>query len=85
MAAQSQSQAASSRIGRYELKTKAGEGTSGVVYRAYDPLLDRDVAIKLARTNTLTEDEVALVVEEFHHEAKIAGKFAHENIVTIYV
>ena len=84
MAVPSQSQAGSSRIGRYELKAKAGEGTSGVVYRAYDPLLDRDVAIKLARTNTLTEDEVALVVEEFNHEAKIAGKFAHENIVTIY-
>ena len=31
-------------IGRYELKSKSGEGASGVVYRAYDPLLDRDVA-----------------------------------------
>jgi len=71
-------------LGRYELKTKAGEGASGVVYRAYDPLLDRECAIKLARTNVLGEDEVRQVAEEFKYEARIAGKFAHENIVTIY-
>ena len=70
-------------IGRYELKTKAGEGASGVVYRAYDPLLDRDCAIKLARTNKLSQKEIQHVVKEFHHEAQIAGKFAHENVVTI--
>jgi eukaryotic-like serine/threonine-protein kinase len=71
-------------IGRYQLKAKAGEGASGVVFRAYDPLLDRDCAIKLARTNTLSEDELKHIKEEFHHEAQIAGKFAHENVVTIY-
>ena len=76
--------AGTQRIGRYEVKTKAGEGASGVVYRAYDPLLDRDVAIKLARTNVLSEEQIRQVVAEFHHEARIAGKFAHENIVTIY-
>ncbi len=71
-------------IGRYEIDSKVGEGTSGVVYRVYDPLLDRDSAIKLARTDTLGEEETAHVLAEFRHEAKIAGKFAHENIVTIY-
>jgi len=71
-------------IGRYELKAKAGEGASGVVYRAYDPLLDRDVAIKLARTDALGDEEVRQVVAAFRHEASIAGKFAHENVVTIY-
>jgi hypothetical protein len=34
-------QAGGRRIGRCEIESKAGEGTSGVVYRAYDPLLDR--------------------------------------------
>ena len=72
------------RIGRYEIKSKAGEGASGVVYRATDPLLDREVAIKLARVNSLTEVEYKQVVGAFYHEAKIAGKFAHENVVTIY-
>lgn len=72
------------RIGRYEVVAKAGEGTSGIVYRAFDPALDRDVAIKLARLESLDAAGVAHVTEEFRHEAKIAGKFAHENIVTIY-
>jgi Serine/threonine protein kinase len=72
------------KIGRYELQGKLGEGASGVVYRAHDPVLDRAVAIKVARTESLTKEEVKRVVEEFYHEAKIAGKYAHENIVTIY-
>jgi len=74
----------SSKIGRYELKSKAGEGASGLVYRAYDPLLDRDAAIKLAKADSLGAEEYKAVVDEFYHEAKIAGKFAHQNIVTIY-
>jgi serine/threonine protein kinase len=72
------------RIGRYKVDSKAGEGASGVVYRAYDPALDRDVAIKLARTDKLDAAGIAHVLAEFSHEAKIAGKFAHENVVTIY-
>lgn len=71
-------------IGRYEIKAKVGQGTSGVVYRARDPLMDRDVAIKLARTNVLSEEELERLIDEFKHEAMIAGKFAHENVVTIY-
>ena len=71
-------------IGRYQLDTKLGEGASGVVYRAYDPIMDRDVAIKSAHVDTLTKEEIQDVIDEFHHEAKIAGKYAHENIVAIY-
>ena len=71
-------------IGRYEVQSKAGEGTSGIVYRAFDPALDREVAIKHARLESLDDVAIATVAAEFCHEAKIAGKFAHENIVTIY-
>jgi serine/threonine-protein kinase len=46
--------------------------------------MDRDVAIKSARVDKLNADEVRNVISDFHHEAKIAGKYAHENIVTIY-
>ena len=72
------------KFGRYQLRGKVGEGASGIVYRAYDPVLDREVAIKLVKTDSLTEEQVKHVVEEFYHEARIAGKYAHENIVTIY-
>ena len=71
-------------IGRYQLEDKLGEGASGVVFRAYDPVMDRDVAIKSAKADILTEEQIKEVIEEFHYEAKIAGKYAHENIVTIY-
>ncbi len=71
-------------IGRYQLDVKLGEGASGVVYRAYDPVMDRDVAIKSAKAEALTEQQIKDVIDEFHYEAKIAGKYAHENIVTIY-
>ena len=71
-------------IGRYRIEDLLGEGASGRVYRAYDPIMDRDVAIKSAKVDTLTADEVRQVIRDFHHEAQIAGKYAHENIVTIY-
>jgi len=71
-------------IGRYELDVKLGEGASGLVYRAYDTLMDRDVAIKMVKAETLNEEEIKQIIEEFYHEARIAGKFAHENIVTIF-
>jgi eukaryotic-like serine/threonine-protein kinase len=71
-------------IGRYQLDARLGEGASGVVYRAYDPVMDRIVAIKSPRTDTLTPEQIRDVIAEYHHEAKVAGKYAHENIVTIY-
>ena len=72
------------QIGRYILEDTLGQGASGIVYRAYDPIMDRDVAIKSAKSDSLTPEQVRNVIKEFHHEAKIAGKYAHENIVTIY-
>ena len=71
-------------IGRYKLESKLGEGSSGIVYRAYDPLMDRSVAIKSVKAGLMTEEEIRHSLNEFHHEAKIAGKYSHENIVGIY-
>jgi serine/threonine protein kinase len=84
MTENSQAQKRPRQLGRYRLDAKLGEGASGVVYRAYDPLMDRDVAIKSARAETLNEEQIQEITAEFHHEARIAGKYAHENIVAIY-
>jgi serine/threonine protein kinase len=73
-----------SLIGRYRLGRVLGEGASGIVYRAYDPLMDRTVAIKSVRAEKLDAVGVQEAIDEFHHEARIAGKYAHENIVAIY-
>ena len=72
------------KIGRYHVENKLGEGASGVVHRAYDPVMDRDVAIKSVKADALTQGQIYHAIMEFHHEAKIAGKFAHENIVAIF-
>lgn len=77
-------QSSPTHIGRYELQDKLGEGASGVVYRAYDPVMDRSVAIKSVKAETMTKEEVEHAMKEFHHEARVAGKYSHENIVGIY-
>ena len=66
------------------MQDKLGEGASGIVYRAYDPVMDRSVAIKSVKAESMSEDQVKHALNEFRHEARIAGKYAHENIVGIY-
>jgi serine/threonine protein kinase len=55
----------------------------GAVYRALDPLIDREVAIKTLLPN-LPEDIMAEVRERFIREARSAGRLNHPNIVTIF-
>ncbi|MGE0486047.1 MAG: serine/threonine-protein kinase [Gammaproteobacteria bacterium] len=71
-------------IGRYELGPLLGEGATGIVHRAYDPLMDRSVAIKSVKTQALTKAEIETAFAQFAHEARIAGKYMHRNIVAIY-
>jgi tRNA A-37 threonylcarbamoyl transferase component Bud32 len=63
---------------RYEILTELGRGGMGVVYKARDTRLDRDVAIKVLRE---TAPEVAARLEE---EAKTAATLNHPGIVTIF-
>ena len=71
-------------VGRYQLQNKLGEGASGIVYRAYDPVMDRSVAIKSVKAETMTDEQIENALSDFRHEATIAGKYTHENIVGIY-
>jgi len=71
------------KIGRYEVEHKIGEGAFGVVYKARDPVLDRAVAIKVPSL-TLNDDELASLIMEFYREARIGAQFRHSNIVTVY-
>lgn len=68
------------KIGRYELAEKLGQGGMGVVYRAFDPLLQRIVAVKLIGA---LEANVELR-ERFFREARAAGQLSHKNIITIH-
>ena len=67
-------------IGDYEIFEEIGHGGMGTLYRARDPRIGRDVAIKLLREG-LDDDEMR---ERFVREARSAGRLKHGNIVTIF-
>jgi serine/threonine-protein kinase len=70
-------------LGRYEIVAELGKGAMGVVYRANDPLLSREVAIKTVNMSS-DPQEMAEYEARFYQEAKAAGGLNHPNIVTIY-
>ncbi|MBN2134415.1 MAG: serine/threonine protein kinase [Acidobacteria bacterium] len=67
-------------FGKYRVEKELGKGAMGVVYLAFDPTLERQVAIK---TISSTESDADLK-ERFIREARSAGKLRHNNIITIY-
>jgi len=73
-----------SHLGRYEINEELGRGAMGIVYKAYDPLIERFVAIKTINLHVLSEKERAEYETRFYQEAKAAGHLSHPNIVTIY-
>ncbi len=71
-------------IGRYRIEEQIGEGTYGVVYRGQDPLLKRDVAIKIPKIDTNAPEVTLELGKAFYNEAQIAGNFTHTNITTVF-
>ncbi len=71
------------QIGRYELIGEIGQGGMGQVFRARDPLIERDVAIKTIPMH-LDADARREFEARFLREAQSAGRLSHPNIVTIY-
>ncbi len=70
------------RIGRYQVLEKVGKGGMGVLYRGFDPVLDREVAIKLMLTDF--NEDTEQMRPRFYREARAAAKLNHRNIVTIF-
>lgn len=70
-------------LGRYKILSVIGQGAMGVVYKAVDPVIDREVAIKTINL-TLNVDEIAEYEARFQQEIKAAGRLNHPNIVTIF-
>ena len=70
-----------SKIGKYEIVEELGRGGMGVVYKAHDSLMERDVAIKVISDGVLAMPEIK---SRFYREARTAGQLSHENITVIY-
>ena len=66
---------------RYRLDAAIGEGGMAVVYRGYDLLLRRQVAIKVLRPQHAADQSF---VQRFYEEARAAAKLSHPNIVNTY-
>src|SRR5262245_16761150 len=75
------SDAPAATIGRYQVRQKLGAGAFGAVYRAYDPQLDREVALKLLKPEALGS---TAAVERFRREARAAAKMLHAHVVPVF-
>src|SRR5689334_21264155 len=72
---------ASKKIGQYQLRSVLGKGGMATVWRAYQPSLDREVALKLMAAQ-FSEDES--FTKRFNQEARSIARLRHPNILTIY-
>jgi formylglycine-generating enzyme required for sulfatase activity len=70
------------RIGRYVVLEHVGSGAMGSVYAAYDPELDRKVALKLLKSGRRTVDPTAQA--RLLREAKAMGRLAHPNVIAVH-
>ena len=69
------------QLGKYRIEHELGRGAMGVVYKAFDPVVERMVAIKTIRVDV---DDTGELVTRLRREAKSVGQLEHPNIVTLY-
>ncbi|MFF4403477.1 serine/threonine-protein kinase [Streptomyces sp. NPDC001262] len=71
--------------GRYRLVARLGSGGMGVVWRAFDEVLDREVAVKEVRApDVLREEDVRILYARLKQEARAAARIAHPNVITVH-
>jgi serine/threonine protein kinase len=68
-------------VGRFELKTQIGQGGQATVWLAFDPRLEREVAVKLMRVEKGAD---AAVVSQFLQEARSVSRLTHPNIIPVF-
>ncbi len=73
------------QFGRYTVKGLLGRGTMGIVYCAEDPVISRQVAIKVVHVAAgSTDEDTAEFQRRFEREFRAAGTLSHPGIVTVY-
>ncbi len=71
-------------LGKYRIESVLGKGAMGVVYKAFDPHIERTVAIKTVRKDLVDPDLASQYMARFKNEARAAGRLHHPNIVGVY-
>ena len=69
------------KYSRYEIGKELGQGGMATVYRAYDPLFEREVALKILKKELLEDPQIR---ERFERETKIVARLEHAVIVPVY-
>jgi serine/threonine protein kinase len=69
------------RVGKYEMRGKLGEGNMATVFNAWDPELEREVAIKMLKYKLAYNDNFR---DRFEREAKMIASLNHPNIVSVF-
>jgi serine/threonine protein kinase len=73
------------RLGKYPITDVIGKGAMGIVYRGYDPVIKRPVAIKTIRKELIDDDDKTETLSgRFRREAQAAGTLNHPGIVAVY-
>ena len=68
-------------LGHYRIVSKIGQGGMGIVYRAHDEVLERDVAVKVLREGALVDESSR---QHLLHEARAASALSHPNILAVH-
>jgi serine/threonine protein kinase len=71
-------------IGKYKIQGLIGKGAMGAIYKGYDPLISRWVAIKAVTKADMEPSDLQYMISRFRHEARAVGKLVHPRIVQIY-
>jgi serine/threonine protein kinase len=71
--------------GRYRLEEPIGRGAMGTVWRAWDEILDRVIAVKELRiSDSLPPEERGMAFQRTHREARTAARLSHPGLVTVF-
>lgn len=71
-------------LGKYRIVGELGRGAMGVVYEAFDTLIERTVAIKTILKSAVNVNEAEDTFSRFRSEARAAGRLSHPKIISIY-
>ena len=71
-------------IGKYKVQGVLGQGGMGTVYKAFDPAIQRTVAIKTVVKSAVDPADLQYALTRFRHEAQAVGRLNHSSIASIY-